>query len=162
MKKSKKDNIVRLIFSIAMCELAGVVGSFFTVSSIPTWYAALQKPSFSPPNWLFGPAWTVLYFLMGISFYLVWQKNLKKKKAMKAVWIFEIQLFLNIMWSFLFFGLKNPLYGFVGIVALWAAIAITIFKFYNISKTAAYLLVPYILWVSFALVLNYYVLILNV
>jgi translocator protein len=159
--KIKKSSIVKLIAAIAVCQLAGAFGSIFTFSSIPTWYATLRKPSFSPPNWLFGPAWLTLYTLMGISLYFVWSKGLKNKNVKNAVLIFGTQLFLNALWSLLFFGLKSPIYGLIGIVALWVSIIITIFKFYKISKNAAYLLVPYILWVSFAMVLNYFVFILN-
>lgn len=155
-------NILKLIISIAICELAGVTGSIFTVSAIPTWYASLDKPSFSPPNWVFGPVWTILYLLMGISLYLVWEKGLREWESRSAVRIFTLQLSLNVLWSILFFGLKAPGYAFIAIIALWLAIALMILKFRRISKRAAYMLLPYILWVSFAALLNYAVWQLNI
>jgi tryptophan-rich sensory protein len=160
--KMKMGKIVRFIIAILICQLAGIIGSLFTTPSIPTWYASLEKPSFAPPNWLFGPVWITLFTLMGISFYLVWNKGLKNKMIKKGLFIFGIQLFLNVLWSFLFFGLRSPLYGFIEIIVLWIAIGFTILKFYRISKNAALLLLPYIAWVSVAATLNYYIWILNV
>lgn len=153
--------ISKLIISIVVCQAVGFIGSFFTAPAITTWYAGINKPFFSPPNWLFAPVWILLYFLMGISAYLVWARISENKNAFRALVIFDIQLILNMFWSFLFFGLQSPLYGFIGIVLLWLAILLTIFKFYPISKKAAYLLVPYILWVSFATILNFAILIIN-
>ena len=147
-------NLPKLIFSIGICLGAGVLGSFFTFSAIPIWYATLNKPSFSPPNWVFGPVWTVLYILMGISLYLVWTK----KKVPSVFWV---QLVLNAAWSIIFFGMKNPVLSLVDIVALWIAIILTIKSFYPISKTAFYLLIPYLLWVSFATILNLSIVLLN-
>lgn len=155
-----KNRITKLIFSILICQLAGAVGSIFTFSSIPTWYAILNKPAFSPPNWVFGPAWLTLYTLMGISLYLVLIKGFNKVKD--AVKIFSIQLILNALWSIIFFGFRNPFIALIEILALWYSIVFTMFSFYKISRTAAYLLVPYILWVSFAAILNYYVWIFNI
>jgi len=154
-----KNRITKLIFSILICQLAGLVGSIFTFSSIPTWYTALNKPAFSPPNWAFGPAWLTLYTLMGISLYLVLIKGFNKVKD--AVKIFSIQLILNAFWSIIFFGFRNPFIALIEILALWYSIVFTMFSFYKISRMATYLLIPYILWVSFAMVLNYYVWILN-
>jgi tryptophan-rich sensory protein len=131
----------------------------FTTSSIPTWYASLIKPSFNPPNWIFGPVWTTLYLLMGISLYLVWIRGAKKNRT-ALIW-FGSQLALNSIWSILFFGLKSPLSAFIEIIFLWITILITIIYFYKTSKPAAYLLIPYILWVSFAAVLNISIVILN-
>jgi benzodiazapine receptor len=153
--------IFRLTCSIIICQLAGVVGSIFTISAIPTWYASLNKPWFTPPNWLFGPVWLTLYTLMGISLYLVWSKGFKKKKAKIALGIFAIQLGLNALWSFLFFGLQSPLLGLAGIIPLWIFIALSIWAFYRVDKKAACILIPYIMWVTVATALNYYVLILN-
>lgn len=150
-----------LILAILVCELAGVIGSFFTIPSIGSWYSKLIKPSFSPPNWLFGPVWTILYLLMGVSAYLVWEKGIKKKNVKNSLAVFGVQLALNILWSIFFFGLHSPLYGLITIALLWVAIAVTLLKFYKISKTAGLLLVPYILWVSFAMVLNFYLWMLN-
>lgn len=157
----KIKNIPLLLYSLIICQLAGIIGSFFTSSSIPTWYAALEKPSFNPPNWVFAPVWTTLFVLMGISLYLIWNKGLKAKEVKTALTFFGIQLALNVLWSIIFFGLKSPLYAFVEIIILWIAILLTILKFYKISKVAAYLLIPYILWVSFAAVLNFLIFTLN-
>jgi len=149
----KLPKLTRLIVFVAICELVGILGSFFTVQVIPTWYAYLNKPTFNPPNWIFGPVWSLLYFLMGISAFLIWDKNKKDIKIAKSLFIF--QLFLNGIWSPVFFGLKNLLLALMIITALWFFIILTILKFYNISKKAAYLLIPYILWVTFASILNY-------
>lgn len=151
----------KLITSVLFCELIGVAGTPFTMAAIPTWYGTLTKPSFSPPNWLFGPVWTVLYFLMGISLYLIWKQGWKNKKIKKAIMFFLAQLTLNFLWSILFFGLRLPWLGMVDIVALWLLIAITIKKFYPLSKLASYLLIPYLVWVSFAAILNFAIVILN-
>ncbi len=148
-----KINYLKLIGSIAISNLAGFLGSLSTISSIPTWYAGLQKPSFNPPNWVFGPVWTMLYTLMGISFYLIWTSKSKLKNT--AMIIFGIQLLLNAIWSPLFFGLKNPLLAFIDIILMWISIVATIIIFYKIKPMAAYLLIPYILWVSFAALLNF-------
>ncbi|MDD5146028.1 MAG: tryptophan-rich sensory protein [Candidatus Pacebacteria bacterium] len=161
------NNFFKLLIAIIVSEFAGVVGSVFTISSITTWYAALQKPSFNPPNWIFGPAWTALYFLMGIAVFLVWSSYAKatdgqtQKRIKIAFGIFGGQLVLNALWSIIFFGLHNPFWAFIEIIVLWLAILWTIFAFYKISRPAAYLLLPYILWVSFASILNFSILILN-
>lgn len=147
-------NIPLLFLSIGLCLGAGVLGSFFTFSAIPDWYVALNKPFFSPPNWIFGPVWTILYILMGISLYLVWTK----KKVPSVFWA---QLFLNAIWSIIFFGMKNPGLAFIDILALWIAIILTIKSFYPISKTSSYLLIPYLVWVSFASLLNLMIVVLN-
>lgn len=147
-------NLPKLILSITICLGAGIIGSFFTTSAIPTWYATLNKPVFSPPNWIFAPVWTTLYILMGISLYLVW-----KKKTVPMV--FWIQLILNATWSIVFFGMKNPILAFINIAALWIAIFLTIKSFRKINKTAACLLYPYLAWVSFASVLNLFIVLLN-
>ncbi len=158
---SKGIKIFKLIVSILICQGAGAIGALFTSPAISTWYTTIQKPSFNPPNWIFAPVWTLLFLLMGISLYFVWSRGLEDKKIKIAVFIFCVQLVLNIFWSFLFFGLQSPLYAFIGIVILWLAILLTIISFYKISKIAAYLLLPYILWVSFASVLNFSILIIN-
>ena len=140
--------------SIIGCELVGIAATPFTTAGIYTWYNRIIKPSFQPPNWVFGPVWTILYALMGIAAYLVWEKGWEKREVKAALGIFGIQLILNFFWSFIFFGNKAFGWAFVEILFLWVFIALTIWKFYKISKTAAYLLIPYILWVSFASVLN--------
>ena len=155
------NNYAKLVLAIVICQLAGVVGSFFTTPSIPTWYASLQKPSFAPPNWLFAPVWITLFTLMGVSTYLVWNKGLQRRDVKTALFVFGIQLVLNALWSFLFFGLQSPFFGFIGIVVLWAAIALTIMSFYRVSKKAGLLLIPYIAWVSIAMILNISIWVLN-
>ncbi len=157
----KINNIIKLFASIVICQLAGVVGSFFTISAIPGWYAELAKPALNPPNWVFGPAWTTLYLLMGVALFLIWQKGWRERRVKTAVAVFAVQLLLNTLWSIVFFGLQSPGWALLNIVALWVAILWTIIVFYNISKPASYLLMPYILWVSFALYLNYSIWVLN-
>ncbi len=154
-------NFLKLAGSIVLCELVGIISTSFTIASIPTWYRALNKPFFSPPNWVFGPVWTILYALMGVSLYLVWKRGAKNKKAKKAVLYFMIQLAFNFLWSLVFFGLHSPMLAFVTIVFLWITILVSIMKFYPLSKTAAYLLIPYIIWVSFASILNLSIVVLN-
>ncbi len=151
----------KLVFCILVCELAGIIGSIFTISSIPTWYAALQKPFFSPPNWIFAPVWTILYALMGISLYLVWSKGLKTNGVKTAIKAFAVQLVLNASWSIVFFGFHSPLYAFITILLLLAAIIWAIVEFYKVSKQAAYFMIPYLLWVCFAALLNYSIWMLN-
>lgn len=157
----QRVNLSKLVVSILLCQFAGLIGSVFTALSLENWYLFLEKPAFNPPAWVFFPAWVTLYTLMGISLYLVWEKGLQEQEIKKGIFIFGIQLGLNTLWSILFFGLKSPYYAFVEIVLLWFAILLTILKFRKISKTASYLLFPYILWVSFAMLLNYYIWILN-
>jgi tryptophan-rich sensory protein len=155
------NKIVLLIVSIVICQVAGFIGSIFTTRTIPTWYASLIKPVFNPPNWIFGPVWTALFFLMGVSLYLVWQKGFDNPQVKIALLIFAFQLVLNIIWSILFFGLRSPLLAFIEIIVLWIFILLTIICFYPISKPASYLLIPYILWVTFASVLNFAIFLLN-
>lgn len=155
----KLNNTLKLIVSVVVCELAGIAGSFFTISSIPTWYATLAKPALNPPAWLFGPVWVTLYFLMGISLWLVWRSNSSEKK--QAIWLFIVQLMLNAVWSPVFFGAQSIGNALAIIVLLWAAIVLTILIFKKISKAAAWLLFPYILWVSFAAYLNFAIWMLN-
>ncbi|MBU0758165.1 MAG: tryptophan-rich sensory protein [Nanoarchaeota archaeon] len=156
-----KNKYVKLIASIVITQLAGILGSFFTITSISSWYSALNKPWFNPPNWIFGPVWTALYLMMGISLFLVWNKGVRTKIQKRAVFIFGVQLGLNSLWSILFFGIRSPLFAFIEIIFLWIAIVMTIGYFIRISKAAAYLLIPYILWVSFAAALNLSILMLN-
>lgn len=151
-------NLKLFIPSIAIPLLAGFIGSYFTISSINTWYVTLTKPSFNPPNFVFGPVWTILYILMGISLYLVLSSKKKKDFALK---LFSAQLILNASWSLVFFGLHNLLLSLINIVLLWIAIVWTIKEFIKINKTAGYLLIPYILWVSFASILNFSIFLLN-
>ena len=154
-------NSLKLTASILVCLLAGGLGTIFTIPSIPTWYASLNKPVFSPPNYLFGPVWTILYILMGISFFLIWKKGIKNKKVRNAIYVFGIQLALNTIWSPIFFGAKNLLLSLIVIIAMWIYIVKTIGVFSKISKVASYLLYPYLAWVSFASILNFSVWFLN-
>ena len=147
--------------SIIVCQMAGIVGSLFTVPVIGTWYESLQKPFFTPPNYVFGPVWITLYTLMGISLYLVLGRGIKKHEVRNVLYVFAAQLSLNALWSAVFFGLQSPLYGFMVIVLLWATIALTIIKFYGIDRRAGLILIPYIAWVTIASFLNYFILILN-
>ncbi len=169
-------NAAKFITSIIVCQLAGLSGLILATPAISGWYSYLQKPSFNPPDWIFGPAWTILYLLMGISLYIVWSKNWVVRdfgKFQRKAWnhwseklwvgswkkqnliaIFILQLVLNALWTVIFFGLKSPGLAFFEILMIWFAILYTIVNFYRVSKLAALLLVPYISWVSFAAVLN--------
>ncbi len=148
------------LVAVVVCESAGLIGSIFTASAIPTWYAGLVKPTFNPPAWIFGPVWTVLYFLMGIAVALIWQKKITFPVTW-ALRIFAAQLVLNILWSIVFFGWRSPGAAVIEIVFLWLSIMASIVTFAKISKLAAWLLVPYILWVSFAAFLNFTIYSLN-
>ncbi len=154
-------NLPKFIAAIIGCELVGLLSTPVTIQAIPAWYTTLNKPSFAPPNWLFGPAWTTLYLLMGIAFYLIWIQDWKKTKVKTAGRFFLIQLFFNFLWSFLFFGLRSPLLGLIDIMVMWIFIVMTMNKFYPLSKPAFYLMVPYLLWVSFATILNFSIALLN-
>lgn len=157
----RKKDVIKLVVSLLICQLAGLVGSFFTSPSIPVWYASLQKPSFNPPDEVFSPVWITLFVLMGISLFLVWRKPLKERGVKIALIYFFVQLALNTLWSILFFGLKSPFIALLEIILLWIAILLTIIKSYKVSKWAGILLIPYILWVSFASVLNFFLWSLN-
>ncbi len=154
-------NPLKLVISVAVCLMAGAVGSIFNIAAIPTWYATINKPFFNPPNWVFAPVWTALFVLMGVALYLVWREGYGKKAVKPGVNMFAVQLALNVLWSAIFFGLKNPAFAFAEIAALWLAIALTMCNFKKVSKTAFWLLVPYICWVTFASVLNLSIWLLN-
>jgi len=156
-----KKEIIKLIASLLICQAAGFLGSLVTTPSIPIWYASLEKPSFSPPNWVFSPVWITLYALMGISLYLLWRQDIKTPKVRIALFFFIVQLILNVCWSMIFFGLKFSFLAFIEILLLWAAILLTMVKALKVSKIAGILLLPYILWVSFAAVLNFFLWYLN-
>lgn len=155
------NNTFKLVIAIIISELAGIVGSVFTTPSISTWYATLAKSGFNPPAWIFAPVWTTLFALMGIAAFLVWKKGLGRKDVRIALGIFLVQLILNTFWSIIFFGLHSPGGALIEIVFLWLAILVTIIAFAKISKPAAWLLVPYIAWVSFAAYLNFMIWTLN-
>lgn len=150
-----------LFFSICISQLAGIIGSFSTRSSVSNWYLELNKPMFNPPNWIFGPVWITLYTLMGVSLYLIWVKGYQKKNIRGAVQLFLIHLVVNTVWSMVFFGLKNLGLALLVIGILWLMIVFLIKIFWKIDSRASYLLIPYLLWVSFAAVLNYSIWILN-
>jgi translocator protein len=138
---------------IALCLLVQFSGAAFTFSSVNTWYPGLVKPSFNPPAWVFGPVWSVLYLSMVIAAWMVWiSENPGTKSAMK---IFLLQLFLNFLWSVFFFGFRNPGLAFAEIVVLWVMILATVLSFFKIRPAAGGILIPYLLWVSFAAVLNF-------
>lgn len=168
------NNAPKLIISIVISEFAGIIGSVFTSTSVAGWYSGIIKPALNPPAWVFGPVWTTLYALMGISLFLIWSSydeasEDKKKRIKIALILFGVQLALNTLWSIIFFGstsltingLNNIGIAFIEIILLWFAILATIVAFYKISKPAAWLLVPYILWVSFAVYLNLAIWLLN-
>jgi len=147
------DWLVLLMF-IALCEVVGAVSSVFTIKAIPYWYKNLKKPKFNPPGWVFGPAWTLLYGLMGLSLYLAFENAPNQAGILPGVIAFTLQLALNYFWTYIFFGRKNIKAALYEIIFLWIAIAATIIFFFPISPLAAYLLLPYIAWVSFAALLN--------
>lgn len=149
------NKITRILAVVVTCLAIGYFSGIVTRSSIETWYPTLIKPSFNPPNWVFAPAWSLLYLLMGVAAGLVWDRIEHEKEAVKkALIFFAIQLALNALWSYLFFGLMNPLLALIEIVVLWLMIYETLLKFIKINKVAGYLLVPYLLWVSFATILT--------
>ncbi|MBE2218473.1 MAG: tryptophan-rich sensory protein [Ignavibacteria bacterium] len=154
-------NLLKLIVCIAICQLAGVIGSIFTMDNISTWYPTLTKPPLQPPNWIFGPVWITLYVLMGISLFLVIKKGFDAPGVKSATGLFAAQLILNALWSIVFFGMHELLFSIVIIAALWLLILLTMLKFKPISLTAAVLLLPYLLWVSFASYLNSAIYVLN-
>jgi translocator protein len=155
MEKFTARSLAKLVFCIATSECVGAAGSVLSLRAIPEWYAYLVKPALTPPSWVFGPVWTTLYLLMGVAAFLVWKKGWRKPEVKTALSVFGLQLVLNGLWSSLFFGLKNPGWALVDIILLWASIIATMFTFAKVSKIAAWILVPYLLWVSFALYLNY-------
>jgi benzodiazapine receptor len=152
--------IIGVLVSIFIAQSAGLIGSIFTSSSVNTWYQTLKRPVLNPPSWVFGPVWITLYTLMGISSYLVWQQR-DLPGAKTALWFYGIQLALNALWSILFFGLKSPGLAFGGIVILLVTIIITTVLLWKINPWAGALMIPYIVWVSFASYLNYSIWTLN-
>lgn len=152
------NKILILIFCIIICFLPAIVGFYFTSQAIPTWYATLDKPSFNPPDWIFAPVWTILYLTLAVSLYFIMTSRTKNSIA---IYFFFTQLVLNAVWSILFFGLKNPLLSFIDIIVLWIFTLITIITSARVSKTSSLILIPYLLWITFAMILNYYILVLN-
>lgn len=156
-----RDNFLVLLGFILGIELLGISGTVFTIPAIPTWYATLNQPPFAPPNWLFGPVWTVLYALLGVSAYLVWRQYRFNKQALRFWYYFTLQLILNLLWTPLFFGLQWVAVAAAEILVLWYFIYLTIKEGCRLSVWSSYLLVPYLAWVTFASLLNLSILILN-
>jgi translocator protein len=161
MNRYRIHSAALLIICIAIPLIAGLIGSLFTTAAIPTWYVSLNKPSFNPPNWIFGPVWTTLYILMGISLYLIVRKGLETPHVRQGVAIFAIQLVVNVVWSIVFFGMHAPVSALAVIFLLLALLIGTIVVFYRISHAAAWLLVPYVIWCCFATILNATIILLN-
>ena len=149
----KRNDFFKLIASILLPLTIGAVAGIFTSKAVPVWYATLNRPSFNPPNWLFGPVWTTLYILMGISLFLIW-KQAKSKERNLAILIFLIQLVLNFAWSFIFFYFNRIGLALAEIILLWISIVVMLIQFYKIKPVAVYINIPYVLWVSFASILN--------
>lgn len=147
--------------AVAVCLLIGFLSGFATQSSVNDWYAALNKPSFNPPNWIFGPVWTVLYIMMGIAAGIVWSKGFYHKWVKTALYHFGFQLLFNALWSVVFFGFQSPFWALLVILVLMMLILGTIRWFNVVSRLAAYLMIPYFLWVCFASLLNYRIWMLN-
>ena len=160
MARSKK-NIVWLFFFITLCLVLGNgLGGYFTFVSVETWYQTLNKPVFNPPDWVFGPIWTTLYILMGISIWLVWKSENNRTRTI-AIRIFWLQFFFNVFWTYLFFGIQKISLSFVEIIFLSFLIFFNIFYFFKIDKIASYLLIPYLIWVLYASFLTYNIWVLN-
>ena len=149
----KISYIIKLIISILLPLSVGAIAGMFTSQAVPIWYASLNRPSFNPPNWVFGPVWTSLYILLGISFFLIWKEEASKERDL-AIKVFSIQMLLNFAWSFLFFYFNLIGVALIEIILLWTSIAAMIYLFYKIKPLAAYMNIPYLLWVSFATILN--------
>jgi len=151
----EKNELSPLILSIIICQMVGVIGSIFTAGSVTSWYPTLVKPSFSPPGFYIGLIWIVLFTLMGISLFLIWRETPSNLAARIALYFFAAQLIVNVLWSVAFFGMRSPISGLVVIAFLWVLILIMTIKFWPINRTAALLLIPYIVWVSIAAYLNF-------
>jgi len=161
MDRTTLRSALLLLLCIALPLLAGSIGSLYTMSSIPAWYATLSKPSFTPPNWVFFPVWTTLYIMMGVSLFLVVKGGLGTVPVRHGVLLFGAQLVVNTLWSVVFFGMRSPFFGLVTIGILVALVVATIVAFYRVSRPAAWLLVPYLCWGCFATALNAMVWVLN-
>jgi benzodiazapine receptor len=146
-------SVIKLVVSIGLPLALGAVAGIFTAKAVPDWYASLNQPSFNPPNWIFGPVWTLLYILMGVSLYLVWQTppGIQRDTAMA---VFFFQLLLNFGWSFLFFYYHRIGLALAEIILMWISIVLMLVLFYRVRPVAAWINIPYILWVSFATILN--------
>jgi len=165
VKSSGPHRLGTLALFVLACEAVGFIGSIFTLQSIPSWYAALIKPPFNPPDWLFAPVWAILYALMGIAAFFIWEHangaGKRDGRACAALNMFGVQLILNALWSAVFFGMHSPLLGFIVILLLLFAIVLATWRFYSIDLRAFWLMTPYLLWVCFAALLNFYIFALN-
>ena len=150
-----KKKLIYIVYAVCICVFIGILASFATQSSVNDWYLTLNKPSFNPPNWVFAPVWASLYIMMGISAGIVWAKGFYHLWVQTALYHFGFQLMLNATWSFVFFGLKEPFWALIVIIALLILLVLTMRWFKVVSKAAAILLIPYLLWVCFATALNY-------
>ena len=148
------SDIVSLVVAVVIPLIVGGLGGVATASAIPTWYQGLNKPAWNPPNWVFGPVWTLLYILMGVAAWLVWRQGWDNLPVRVALAIFGAQLLLNLFWSLIFFGLRSPGWAVLEIVILWGFVLATTVQFYRLDSIAGLLLIPYQLWVTFAAVLN--------
>ncbi|MFH1611630.1 MAG: TspO/MBR family protein [Patescibacteria group bacterium] len=160
----KAKQIFQLIGSIILCQLAGLLGSLFTIGAIDGWYQALNKPFFNPPSWLFGPVWTMLYTLMGVAFYLLWTRTpklFKRNESKNLVFLFLIHLVFNAIWSPIFFGLHQIAFALVIIIVMVISLTYIMYKAWNIDRRVTYILIPYLAWILFASILNLALLILN-
>jgi len=151
-----KNANLPLLINLAIPLLIATISGIITSASIPTWYTNLVKPEFTPPNYVFAPVWTLLYLLMGISFYLIWKKRKVLNITISTI-LYSVQLTLNFLWSLLFFGMRNPLLSLIEITCLWIFILLMIGAFWKISKISSLLQIPYLMWVTFAGVLNFYI-----
>ena len=149
------SQIAKLFICLAASFLTATIGGFFTSASVTTWYPALIKPAGTPPSWVFGPVWFLLYFLMAIAIFLIWRTPDKKPQVTFALQVYVVHLLINLLWSAVFFGLQFPFFGLLIIFALWVMIGILIFLFFFINKEASFLMVPYWLWVTYAMYLNF-------
>jgi benzodiazapine receptor len=156
-----RGDYVKSAVSIMVALSAGFIGSLFTTPSIAGWYQELVKPTLAPPNWIFAPVWTSLFLLMGVAAFLIWKKGLARKDIKTALGLFVFQLALNALWSIIFFGAHAPGWALLEIILLWIAILATMLSFWKISRIAGSLMLPYFLWVTFAIYLNYSIFILN-
>ena len=152
--KLQAGDIVSLVVAVVIPLVVGGLGGIATASAIPTWYQGLNKPAWNPPNWVFGPVWTLLYVLMGVAAWLVWRQGWDNPQVRMALAIFGVQLLLNLFWSLIFFGLRSPGWAVLEIVILWGFVLATTVQFYRLDSIAGLLLIPYQLWVTFAAVLN--------
>lgn len=161
LDKNKGYEIPKLITALGVTLITGFIGTFFTAEPLTTWYTNLNKPYWTPPDWAFGPIWTMIYILIGIAAYLIWKNGLERKDVKIALLVFALQLILNLLWSVLFFGFKSIYGGLIEIIILWITILFNFILFYRISKFAGILFLPYLVWVTIASYLNYSIYILN-